>query len=112
MDNLHLLVPIKNGISNFQMVVSEAVECLERLLANDDDLLALLLTEHKRLSEVAEAEWRDAVAREEWQMEQRRLLKEEQKRYSSSELNPPRDASTAEKAHASRPSPTFTSSRL
>ena len=39
-------------------------------------------------------------------MEQRRLLKEEQKRYSSSELNPPRDASTAEKAHASRPSPT------
>eukprot|EP00615_Pteridomonas_danica_P008443 CAMPEP_0114370144 /NCGR_PEP_ID=MMETSP0101-20121206/32267_1 /TAXON_ID=38822 ORGANISM="Pteridomonas danica, Strain PT" /NCGR_SAMPLE_ID=MMETSP0101 /ASSEMBLY_ACC=CAM_ASM_000211 /LENGTH=388 /DNA_ID=CAMNT_0001521481 /DNA_START=461 /DNA_END=1627 /DNA_ORIENTATION=- len=47
MEGLHRLVPIKTGIGNFQMVIDEAVECLEHLLDNDEDLLGLLLSEKK-----------------------------------------------------------------
>lgn len=47
LERLHRLVPIKTGINNFQMVVGEAITCLERLLADDEDLVGLLLSERK-----------------------------------------------------------------
>mmetsp|Transcript_57371 Transcript_57371/g.129994 ORF Transcript_57371/g.129994 Transcript_57371/m.129994 type:complete len:521 (+) Transcript_57371:137-1699(+) len=50
MEGLHRLVPIKTGISNFQMVLDESVECLELLLnESDEDLVALLLSEKRKM---------------------------------------------------------------
>mmetsp|Transcript_81584 Transcript_81584/g.162839 ORF Transcript_81584/g.162839 Transcript_81584/m.162839 type:complete len:407 (+) Transcript_81584:586-1806(+) len=46
-DGLHRLIPIKTGIGNFQMVLDEAVDCLESLLADDEELVALLLSERE-----------------------------------------------------------------
>ena len=45
LEGLHRLVPIKNGISNFQVIIEEAVDCLEMLLKEDENLVGLLLTE-------------------------------------------------------------------
>ena len=41
------LVPVKNGISNFEMVTSEALDCIAELLKNDEDMVGLLLTERE-----------------------------------------------------------------
>lgn len=48
-DKLHRLVPLKDGLLNFQSATREVAKELKLLLANDEDMLGLLLTERRRL---------------------------------------------------------------
>ncbi|KAL7551553.1 hypothetical protein ACHAWF_014743 [Thalassiosira exigua] len=38
------LVPLKDSLQQFEMVVSQCLECLQNMLKNDEDMLGLLLT--------------------------------------------------------------------
>jgi len=42
---VHLLVPLKDSLQGFEMHVKQCLECLTGLLNNDEDMLALLITE-------------------------------------------------------------------
>lgn len=45
---LHKLVPVKDSLQHFEMNVKGALDCITDLLSNDEDMLALLLTEKAR----------------------------------------------------------------
>ena len=38
------LAPLKDFLQEFEMIVSQCLECLQNMLKNDDDMLGLLLT--------------------------------------------------------------------
>uniref|UniRef100_A0A7S2XT73 Magnesium transporter n=1 Tax=Attheya septentrionalis TaxID=420275 RepID=A0A7S2XT73_9STRA len=42
---VHRLVPVKDSLQEFEMVVKQAVECLSHLLHSDEDMVELMLTE-------------------------------------------------------------------
>ena len=42
---VHLLPPLKDSLQSFEMQVMQSRDCLTELLQNDDDMLALLVTE-------------------------------------------------------------------
>jgi len=48
---VHRLVPIKDSILEFEIHVQSVLDCLNELLMNDDDLLALNLTLKKQAKE-------------------------------------------------------------
>ena len=45
---VHLLVPLKDSLQSFEMQVRQALDCLTGLLQDDEDMLALLITEQER----------------------------------------------------------------
>ena len=48
---VHQLVPLKDALQSFEIHVKQSLECLEDLLNNDSEMLALLLTEQKAADE-------------------------------------------------------------
>jgi len=44
---VHRLIPVKDSIQEFEIHVKAALECLTTMLANDEDMLGLLLTEKR-----------------------------------------------------------------
>lgn len=49
--SMHQLIPLKDGLEQFNMEVDGARRCVTDLLNNDDDMLALLLTERHYASQ-------------------------------------------------------------
>jgi len=48
---VHQLVPLKDALQSFEIQVKQSLECLEDLLNDDSEMLALLLTEQKAADE-------------------------------------------------------------
>lgn len=48
---LHKLIPCKDSLQACELELREAIECLDLLLKNDEDMLGLLLTERRKLVE-------------------------------------------------------------
>lgn len=48
---VHLLVPLKDSLQGFKMHVKQCLECLTELLNNDEDMLALMITEQELAKE-------------------------------------------------------------
>jgi magnesium transporter len=44
---VHQLVPLKDSLQGFELQVNQCLECLTHLLNNDEDMLALLITEQE-----------------------------------------------------------------
>jgi len=47
-EDLHRLVPLKDSLQSFQMKVEETITCVVELLASDEDMLGLMLTENAK----------------------------------------------------------------
>ena len=48
---VHQLVPLKDALQSFEIQVKQSLECLEDLLNDDSEMLALLLTEQRAADE-------------------------------------------------------------
>ena len=48
---VHQLVPLKDSLQSFEMHVKQCLECLTQLLDDDEEMLALLLTEQAKAAE-------------------------------------------------------------
>eukprot|EP00797_Seminavis_robusta_P007016 Sro1478_g276020.1 inner membrane magnesium transporter MRS2 (461) ;mRNA; r:8312-9694 len=52
---VHQLVPLKDSLQSFEMHVKQCLECLTQLLEDDEEMLALLLTEQANADETGKA---------------------------------------------------------
>jgi Mg2+ and Co2+ transporter CorA len=51
---VHQLVPLKDSLQSFEMDVKQCLDCLTHLLADDQEMLALLLTEQAKANETGQ----------------------------------------------------------
>jgi Mg2+ and Co2+ transporter CorA len=52
---VHQLVPLKDSLQSFEMDIKQCLDCLTQLLAHDEEMLALLLTEQAKAHETGQA---------------------------------------------------------